>query len=348
MPRVWREAISANNNGFDVSIYGFGDTEIKNGIKYVGFKQPKNRVERIIWTSRKMVELASKSNASIIQLHSPEFLLFYRKLLSKNKKVIFDSHEIYKFQILEKNYLPKKLRELISSIYDKFETYVCNRIDAVIFPCTVNGINLFDRKNKNNLKIENYPLPVNTKIINNFNNRNVIYAGSIDYGRGIKNMIEAAANEDFNLFLCGNFSSDSVKDYVFRKMNEYRNIKYFGVLDRNDLYNIYSKCSIGLCILLPVGQYPIIDNLPTKIYEYMQCGLPTIFSNFNYAKKINAKYKFGVAVDPNNIEEIKKAIIQLMNNKNSSKVCDTLKNIQVNNFNWDKEYNKLDNLYKTI
>ena len=78
-----------------------------------------------------------------VYFHDPELLRFALKLKSQGKKVIFDSHEFYGYQIKEKEYLPRFFRYIVGTVYMWFETFVCKRIDAVIQVCSVCGQNYF-------------------------------------------------------------------------------------------------------------------------------------------------------------------------------------------------------------
>ena len=68
-------------------------------------------------------------------------------LKRKGKKVIFDSHEHYRSQILHKDYLPSWCLRIIAILYGKYEDYVLQRIDGVIFPCPMDGVFPLNCKN---------------------------------------------------------------------------------------------------------------------------------------------------------------------------------------------------------
>lgn len=138
MPRVWRSAHSAREAGWEVTVIGYGDSCIMDGIHFIGFPPAKSRLQRMLIRSREMVAAAAKSDADIVQLHSPELLLYLRLL--KGKKVIFDSHEFYYKQIEQKQYIPSVLRHLVSNLYLQIEKYAMGKVEAVLFPCTLDGM----------------------------------------------------------------------------------------------------------------------------------------------------------------------------------------------------------------
>lgn len=347
MPRVWRAAHSAQEAGWMVRIVGVGDSSFEDKIEYIGFPEEPSRLRRMLIRSKKMVEAAAATDADIVQLHSPELLLYLGKL--KGKKVIFDSHEFYFKQIETKSYIPNALRKLISRIYLMAEASAMKRVDAVLYPCTLDGT-----------------LPNSTKyakrceLIANYSRQDIrieaasekedaiVYAGGLTPERGISVLAEAAHLAGVKLYLCGPFASQSYEEEILSGPYG-ANIQYMGSLDRDTLFRLYSKCRIGMSTLLPVGQYHQIDILPTKIYEYMQCGIPVICSAFPYIVQQNRRHHFGSCVDPSNAEEIASAIQYLMLHPEEARQMgeNGLRAVQ-EEFNWAVEEKKLLALYQEI
>lgn len=346
MPRVWREAESAQNAGMDVTVIGQGLSCVKNGIRYIGFPDAGSRIKRMLFRSRDMIKAAVDTGADIIQFHSPEFMLSVPYLKKKNKKIIFDSHEFYGYQIETKDYIPQGIRHLVSKAYMAVEEYTCRRIECVLYPCTVERHNYFENRAKRSEKIENYAYPTKVPAKEQSSEKYVIHAGGLTHERGITALAEAIKLTDCKLLLCGMFSSE---EYKKRILSISDNIIYLGLLSREELYKQYARSSIGIATLLPVGQYAKIDNMSTKVYEYMQCELPVIISNFPFWAEMNEKYKFGVTVNPEDPVEIAKAIQYIVDNpslaqtmgKNGKAAVDT-------DFNWKAEEKKLLDIYTDI
>ena len=93
----------------------------------------------------------------------------------------------------------------------------------------------------------------------------------------------------------------------------------------------------------------MLDNMSTKVYEYMQCGLPVIMSNFNCYKKWNDEYSFGICVDPTNPKEIADAINYLINHPEEAyRMGQNGKHAIKVEFNWEVEGQKIMAVYEKL
>lgn len=350
MPRVLRAADSAYASGNRVTVIGFGPSQEYHGYPYIGVRTPISRKDRVRTTSPEMVRLSCQTDADIVQLHSPELLLYVNSLKRAGKKVIFDSHEFYSLQIREKHYIPKPLRNMIASLYEAFETRALRRIDAVVYPCTVQGRDLFASRAKRAVKIENYSMPVEPALLPSgpADTRAVIHAGGLTEARGITTLAHAVSKTNAKLILCGPFSSPEYQQEILASCPSGQ-IEYMGTLNREDLFRQYGRSVIGVCTLRAVGQYALLDNMSTKVYEYMQCGLPVVVSNFPCYQYWNEKYHFGICVDPSNEDEIADAIRYLLAHPDEARqMGENGRRAVKEEFNWGVEEKKLLALYEDI
>lgn len=323
---------------------------MENGIEFIGFPPEPSRLKRIFARSKKMVEAALKTGADIVQLHSPELLLYVGMLKRSGKKIIFDSHEFYPLQIQQKQYLPKPFRNGIAAIYKLFETFVLRRIDAVVYPCTVQGQNLFANRAKRSVRVDNYSMPVEPEFLPNgpAKAHTVIHAGNLTEERGITTLAQAVSKMDATLILCGRFASFEYQQKVLSICPSGK-IEYMGNLNRQALFEQYARAAIGVCTLHAVGQYALLDNMSTKVYEYMQCGLPVIMSNFPCYQHWNNIYHFGICVDPSNVDEIASAIRYLFDHPEEARqMGENGRRAVKEEFNWGMEEKKLLALYEDI
>lgn len=352
---LYRECVSLAENGYEVYLLvnDNGQKENYHGVKILTtHTHYNNRIKRMCFGVKKIYDLAKKVDAEIYHLHDPELLLIAPFLKRKGKKVIFDSHETYYLQIREKEYIPLVFRKILARLYWVVETVVIKKIDAVISPGTVQGKNPFKGRTKRVTYINNVPkleeLGVEVTDANIKEENAICYVGSLTVDRGITNLVKAAYQANVTLYLAGIFSPNTYEQDLM-EMEEYRAVKYLGFLDRREIYDLYSKVCIGMCTLLPVGQYNKGDNLPTKVYEYMAAGLPVILSDFPYNKKMMEKYRFGEIVDPEDINEIADKIKKLLSDKSVQKEAgENGKKIVLKKYNWNIEEEKLLELYKVL
>ncbi|SFV55940.1 UDP-2,3-diacetamido-2,3-dideoxy-D-mannuronic acid transferase [hydrothermal vent metagenome] len=87
--------------------------------------------------------------------------------------------------------------------------------------------------------------------------------------------------------------------------------------------------------------------MATKPFEYMACGKPMIMSNFKYWK--DTFKESSLYVDPSNPKEIREKIEYLFSNKElQESMGDLNRRLAKDEYNWEKESQKLLNLYRTL
>jgi len=350
----YKECVSLANAGYEVYLVASGDSRQEMGVNIVGVGQtPSSRIKRMTYTANAVYKKALELDCEIYHIHDPELLPYGIKLKRKGKKVIFDSHENYYEQINEKRYLSPIIRKLLSSFYISFETYCTKRFDAVIFPCTMQGKNIFDGRAKRVVFIDNHPLLDELKTAERSRKTRtnsefiVVYCGSLTEERGITILVKAAYMANARLYLAGRID----KEYLdtLTAMEEFSCVKYLGVLSRKKMMSLYNRSNVGAATLQGVGQYLKTDNLPTKVLEYMGMELPVIVSEYPFSKAVIDKYKCGICVRPDNVKQIARAIETLRDNpylaeqmgKNGRKAVEE-------EFNWGSQEKKLLELYFRI
>lgn len=348
-----KQCTSLAREGFDTYFVVRGDSFEKNGVHVVGVPMVnRSRLQRMLRTAKEVYQKALEVDADIYEFHDPELLPYGLKLKRKGKKVIFDSHEDYPTQIMEKDWIPHWMRKIISFCYKSYETYVVKRLDAVLFPCTKNGKNIFEGRAKKTVIISN---AVMLSEMGNLENANIqktgdtiCCTGSLTYQRGITHLIQAAGDAGVKCILAGNYSSPEYQKEL-EQLPQYSCVEYKGYLGRDELAEVYQRSSIGMSTILNVGQYSSLDNFPTKVYEYMAVGLPVIVSDYPFMRKAVEEEKFGVCVDPSDTKAIAKAIQELLSNP--EKAAQMGKNGQeavLKRYNWSIEEKKLFALYHEL
>ena len=355
----YKECRSLAKNGFDVTLVGFEDADyeiVKDGVKIISINIPtKNRIEVIRKRGKVAYRKALEINADIYHIHEPELLSVARKLKKKGKKVIFDSHEFYGWQLYYGIHKPKIINvppafmRLFAKFYMHREARICRKLDAVIAVCTFKGKNYFENRAAKTVYIRN------TSVINNeisaqdtTNCNSIAYIGGLTYERGVTHLIKACHKANVKLILAGNFVKNTYKEEVMA-MPEWECVDYRGFLDRKGMDEVMRQSCIGISNILNLGQYNNIDTFPTKVLDYMMMGLPVIISDTDFHKKMNEKYHFGICVNPSDVDEMAKAIKFLQENPDKAKEFgENGRKLVLEDWNWSVDEKRLIELYRSI
>ena len=353
--RIFRRAcVSAANAGYDTYLVEQGDTYEKNGVHIVGIGKPEKsgRIYRMTTFAKKAYETAKYIDADLYQFHDPELLPYVKKLKKMGKAVVFDSHENYVEQFRNKPYLPKPIAVALSKWFSSYSRKAYGMIDGITYPGNDEYKSVYDGLSKRVVATDNFPWL--SELYNRYNETVVrepntaCYVGGLDEARGITQIIKACSAAKCKLYLAGKFSSNEYKKNL-EKMDEYSCVEYLGLIGREEIVQLLQKVSIGLCTLLDVGQYYKMQNLPTKVYEYMSMSMPVIINDSPFNKSVVADLHIGYCVNPLNTDEISDKIRKLLDDKDA---CITFgengRAAIKNQYCWDREQEKLISMYKNI
>lgn len=352
----YKECKSLAKNGYNVKLVVVNsDNFVEDGVEVIGVKcSYTNRLQRILKAPFIAYKRAAKIKASIYHFHDPEFIPYAILLKLKGKKVIFDIHENISKQIKLKQWLP--FRNLFSKLYS-----VVDFLTAKIFYLILaekSYTEIYDKYTKNFTVILNMP---ERNLLNKFVNtnrldlqNNLFYIGRVSKERGIFQLLKTLnllqqRNVNFFFHCVGPIdalTNDAIKnDINYKKIAS--KIKFYGALDINEGIKLSSNCKIGLSVLEPVENY--LDSYSTKIFEYMNIGLPVIASKFPLWQEVIEENECGLCVDPENPDEIAAAIEQILSNPElAAKMGENGIKAIKEKYNWAQEEKKLLGVYKSI
>ncbi|MCH5138450.1 hypothetical protein JMF89_14740 [Clostridiaceae bacterium UIB06] len=226
------------------------------------------------------------SSASIANLY-----IELVKFAAKNNNIIFDISDIKYEQVIDLNINVNNIEKI-----KRFENNFFRLPAKFIFAAY--SMREYACK-KYLLDIENTDVCINGGIENTYsitsplekyiekNKINYIYAGTLNKGRQIEEMISNFPNsEKHNLLLLGS-EGEWINNYGLP-----RNIKYLGGIEEKEAHYLASKCDIGL---IPYDESKLYYNIayPTKLSFYITAGIPFLSTAVNEVKRINQKYGIG-------------------------------------------------------
>lgn len=336
-------------NGYDSCILVCDrlEDEIKDNVKFYAVNFiAKNRMDRILNSWKKLYKKALEINADIYHLHDPELMKLGIKLIKAGKKVIFDSHEDYLYKIAEKTWIPKPLRKFIQSLYERKEKKLLKQYNGII-SVTPHIVDRLKKINPNTIMITNYPPNLNVKT--NKKERIICFAGGISPIYMHHKIIEAISKIDNVKYCIAGKIENSYKEYL-KTLPGYNKVEFLGVLSYEQVIDLYSKSMLGVvtynyCPSLG-GKLGTLGVL--KLFEYIQCGLPMVATDFDLWKPIVEGNEIGICINPNDSQEVYNALYKLLNDVEFNDACREKCLIIKDKYNWKSQEKILITFYKKI
>jgi len=353
-PRIFYKQCHSLKKHYDLTLIAVSEQKLfnKDDIQIIGLSKPSSLVYRLV-NAIKIVREVFKEKYIIFHFHDPELLWvgFIVKLFGK--KVIFDIHENILGIVQMRSWIPNLLRKPLGLITLFFE-----KVGQKVFDGTILAIEPFFKhfKNYNNTIIVQNFVKINSRKIVQMNPKNhtIIYVGAVTYSRGILDLVKAVVelqktNPTIKLIIIGRLPDKKFEE----NLNEIKktspiseNIQFLGHTNFLQLKKYISTATIGVIPLHPNENY--LFSYPTKIFDYMNWGLPFVYSNIPYWIKTFGNKCGGIPFKARDRIDLIKKIKKIMFDQDLwnqlSKDCRN--NIQ--QFNWDYEQVKLLQLYNSI
>ncbi len=336
--------------GYDVNLIvadGKGDA-IVDGIKIFDLGKPKNRRERFSKFSKLALEKALQIDAQIYHYHDPELGRIALKLKKRGKKVIYDIHEDLPKQVYHKEYLPKCLVKLISQFVKHYEEKIIRRVDYNIVVTHF----IYERVSKLTDKVamvRNFPIFEEKQIDWTQKAANAIaYVGGLSESRGLFDMLETInlLYGKVILHLAGNFYNKQT-ELKAKSHPGWKYVKYYGFVNKPQVEQILSIVRLGLVPMRKTPQY--LEIYPVKMFEYMNMGLPFIYNDIPFWKKLVSKCNCGVSVDTQNYAQFAHLIVKMLEDERTLREMGSRGYQAVKEqFNWQNEEKTLLSVYKKL
>lgn len=324
---------------------GLGD-ECADGVRVVDVGRLAGRANRVLRTTRRVLQAARRLDADVYQLHDPELVPAGLHLKRLGKTVIFDSHEDVPAQLLAKPYLSPLARRLLSAGYAACERHAYRRFDGLVAATPFIRERL-RHLHPNTVDVNNYPTLQEFDAAPDWDGKvaEVCYVGSISAIRGIRELVRACEllRSPARLSLVGSFAEPALEREVAH-FPGWKRVDAHGHLGRAGVQAAMRRAVAGLVTLHPVVNY--LDALPVKMFEYMAAGLPVIASRFPLWQDIVESNGCGVCVDPGNPATIAAAIDHFcLHPQVAQHMGENGRRAVLARYNWHSEAAKLTGLY---
>lgn len=322
-------------------------SNIIGGIHVIGLHPFRNRLIRIILYPWIILVKAFHVNAAVYHFHDPELLFIGFLLKLAGKKVIYDAHENVPLHLTSKFYMFRPFRWLLGKAVKTFEEMGVGLFDGTVVATEGIKERFPSRYFHKILVVRNFvdpdeirPAPFSEK------GKSLCYVGGISYNRGIDLLVKSVEGLGMTLELAGKFHNERCLNKV-KKMGNWKNVNYRGVVDRESIKKLYGNACIGLLLLRPRSGFS--DSLPIKMFEYMAAGIPVVASDFPLWKEMIEANGCGICVDPLNVDETRRQIRKLLSNNSMAEAMGRNgRNLVVREYNWNNEKVKLKEFYNLI
>ncbi len=285
--RVFRkEAVTLAAAGNDVTLYARtpdGSPLRDSGVRVEPVSY-RNRLQRFALLPR-LAHAAVKQRADIYHLHNPDTLPIAFWLRLRGRRVVYDTHEDFRTEIMLRRWLPAALRRPAAAAVSAAESVAGRTLDAVIV--TQEQIT---RRIPRAVVIGNPPIvdaaaaraAADTRAERDSGPRIVLgYVGGISADRGLFRMLDLVAAMDAErptrLLLIGYPVNDDALQRA-QELPQWRLVDFAGRLPQEQAFRELAAADVGLILFEDVASHGFID--PNKIYEYMALGLPFVATGF--------------------------------------------------------------------
>ncbi|HID61480.1 MAG TPA: glycosyltransferase, partial [Anaerolineae bacterium] len=265
--------------------------------------------------------------------------------------VIYDCHEYYAEAMAARMWIPRIFRPLARIAFEVFESLIASSLSAVVV-VTDNQLLSFEGATL----LYNFPaqrsFAASTSVVRN--ERQLICVGQLSRPRGVFMLVEIMRllkkYEGVELLLLGRFDSEGTKDEVQSLVADAdltERILFLGQIPYEELKSYLLRATVGLVPLQPTSQY--LKGIPTKMFEYMACGLPVVASDLPPIRQFMGDLNCGLLVDPTDPRAHAEAILYLLGHPNEAqRMGENGRRAVKEKYNWESEGRKLLALYKEL
>lgn len=351
-------------SGYEVTLLCADDLpeEKVSGVHLIpAARKPVSRRERATKTVKALYKKALEIDADVYQLHDPELIPLCRKLKKKGYRVIFDSHEDFPAQIMDKSWIPRWVRQIVSIAYTYLEKQVAKKLDYV-FSVTEPITERFAGYGVKTETIHNYPLLTEFRFLEivktEYSDKGkkdqegrktppvLCFTGNISITRGMRQMFKVMETVDAQLVLAGKIFVNEDAEFE-QLLSKHLNVEFRGPYTREEMIEIYRESDAALLLFLPIQNH--LQSLPNKLFEYMAGGLPVIASNIDFWKPIFEKHQCGIQVDPTDSKSVTDAVTYILSNPREARhMGEKGRRAVEEEYNWERESRKLLAVYQHL
>ena len=337
---------------YDVTVMGVASESISNSgeIRILTLPRPTSLLRRFL-NGCKVLEESVSGGYAIFHFHDPELLWIGFVVKLFRIKVIYDVHEDTRAAAQIREWIPQLLRGILGGLVHVFELF-----GQWIF----NGVILAEDS-----YFSNFPANNKTVAIRNFvrvddsalhfrnQSKRILYAGSVTVARGIGDLLDAVAilqreDPEIGATIIGSGPANDKKELeeLRSRLPDPASVEFIDYIDFGKLKKFAQDCHLAVVPLRRTKNYE--RSIPTKILDYMNWGLPFVYSRLPLTEELFGQHSGGVGFEPGDVKDLARHLRRLLTEKN---LYDQLRNegkSKVVQFDWSNEEKTLFKLYDRV
>lgn len=341
-----KQARALAAGGYDVTlVVPHARDETVDGVKLRALPPAGSRVRRMLAAPPRVLREALRLRADVYHFHDPELIPVGLALKALGKRVIYDVHEDVPKSILAKTYLPPAAVRPLAATSRVVEQRASRAFDLVVL--ARDDIEESFREHPRTLLIRNYPsraaFPEVVRVDRGDGDFLVAYSGGLTAGRGASQMLDALARVPdrcrARLVIFGKFGPASLEAEM-RAHSAFAKVDYRGWVPYETLPAQLVRADAGIVCFQPEPNN--VNAGPTKLFEYMACGLPVVASSFPLWREVIEGHDCGICVDPTDPDAIADAITRLADDPAGRRAMgENGRRAVLEVYNWEAEAERL-------
>lgn len=351
----YRECRSLVAAGYDVILVAQHETdEVREDVRILGVPHHKNRLQRVLVTTFRVVRRAWKERPEIFHFHDPELIPWGIVLRLLGKKVIYDVHEDFSQAAEVRSWVPGWGRAALSCairltnrmVPHLFSIIIAERYYARSFPHATKVLNY--------THLDDYAKVIDIRRNPTALNRvRLLYTGSITEGRGARQHLGLLQHlpGTAELRLVGQCSIPALREKMKAVAVERPQLQ----LEISERWIAYQQIvetyeeewTAGLALFPDTSHYR--EKELTKFFEYMAAGLPIVCSDFPTWRAMVAEQGVGICVNPEDSAAAAAAVLWIASHPEEALAMgERGRRLVRERFNWSSEARNLIDLYERL
>jgi len=173
--------------------------------------------------------------------------------------------------------------------------------------------------------------------------KSLVYVGGLQEGRGLEKLLRAIPTlslEGIHLLLIGNGLLRSHLEAVVSELGLASSVHFAGALPSEEALRIAAACDAGICLIEPISRsYELA--LPSKLFEYMMCGIPVVSSRLEQVTDLFEKEVWISFVDVNNPKSIRQGIETALAHSRNAALRERERSLALTEFHFEHDAESL-------